>query len=278
MIARAARPHGRAGRSWRAEALELLLARGAPVPEVAPLGLIADRGPEPGAWVCFATPVHCAATMTSVRLSPAGILSLAAAEAAALAQDFARVFHDSRRRLVAGRSGALFLVLPAPLAAATHDPGDALDQDVWDFLPSGPDAPALRSLMSEIELWLFDHEINRARESRALAPITGLWLWGGGVPLAAMPALVGWAAGGDPLFATLPLPGGDSGVVVVPDVPGTAGWHAAETQWLQPALSDLARGRVGTIQLSAGERRYRIERRWRFKVWRRPRPWWESFQ
>ena len=275
------------GRHWRDAALALLVGSGVRIPPLAPLGLLAEAGADAVtsacAWVCFATPVHCAATMTSVRMAPAGILSLARTEAAELVRDFDRVFHDSQHRLVAGRSGTLYMAFAAPLEVHTHDPGDALDQDVWDFLPAGADAAALRAFMSEIELWLFDHAINRGREARALAPITGLWLWGGGAPLIDLPPLAGWTAGTDLFFASLPLSDGASGVVVAADAPGTAGWHTAEARWLQPALRDLGAGRLAAIELSAGERCYRVERHWRWhlwrrRIWRRAAPWWECFE
>lgn len=285
LLARATRlPRGISGAGhWREDALQLLGVPRTPAPNLAPLALLADVGPVPGAWALLATPVHCAATMTSVRLSPAGILPLDAAAASALAGDFQRVFPHSPQRLIAGRSGALFTVFAAPLTVHTRDPSDALDQDVWDFLPSGADAAALRRLMSEIELWLFDHEINRARQARTLAPITGLWLWGGGAPLRALPALVGWTAGTDAFFGALPLHGAanrgtGSGVVVVADAPGTTGWREAEARWLRPALRDLAGRRIDAIELSAGERCFRVDPGWRWHVWRRTRPWWEWFE
>jgi hypothetical protein len=310
LLARATRlpsPGGGTGGNWRIDALRLLLAPGgapgcgaAPAGPtarypLAPLALRADAGDVRGAWTMFATPLHCTATMSSVRLPPSGILRLDAAEAAALAGDFARVFGSTRWRLIAGRSGALFAVHDEPLAVHTHDPADALDQDVWPFMPAGAGAATLRRLMSEIELWLFDHEINRARQARALAAITGLWLWDGGVPLAALPTLRGWAAGGDAFFSTLALPaappasgGADCiaadahcasrGVIVVDDPPGTAGWRDAESRWLRPLLLDMRRGRLAAIRLSAGAACLQVEPGWRWRLWRRVRPWWECFE
>ena len=109
--------------------------------------------------------------------------------AEALAQDFNRVWTDSGFRLIAGRAGALYCSFDRMLSAFTHDPADALGRHIEAFLPSGSDAPRLRLLMSEVEMWLFEHAVNRARQAQGSAVITGLWLWGDGAPVKSLPEI-----------------------------------------------------------------------------------------
>jgi hypothetical protein len=313
---------------WRADAFRIIAPDAHSVPSVAAAALFTTSGAVMGESVFLATPVHYLAEMTNVRLAADGIVALRATEAENLADDFNRVWHDAGVRFVVGKSAELFCVFDRPLSATTHDPEEMLDRHIDSYLPEGEDAPRLRHLMSEIEMWLFDHAVNRSRSAEALVPVNGLWLWGGGAVLESMPPMQGWAAGGaDPLFklfgaadrgvtpavagtgtgigigtgtgtgigigigtGTSNSSGGGTGagqgergaansaVIVVAESPGTEAWRDVETRWLEPALEQLRSRRLARLDLSAGARCYRISVRWSRRFWRRPRPWWESFE
>ena len=286
---------------WRAEAFRVI-APDAAMPAVATAALRAaaldavdavDAVDAPGAWVFIATPVNCVAGMSSVSLPPEGILTLEPAEADVLAEDFNRVFSGAGIRLRRGREALLLCLFDAPLHATSTDPDEVLGRDIWEFLPRGADSPRLRGLMSEIEMWLFDHRVNEQRRERAATAISGLWLWGGGVAHAPLPAVRGWTGGSDPLFSALtgrsPDPAPDAaaagvpavagpGVVVIADWPGTAAWRSAEQRWLIPAIAGLRSGRLKRLDLSAGDRCYSVSARGKWRFWRRPHPWWESLR
>jgi hypothetical protein len=274
---------------WRAEAFRLIAPQSA-MPGVGAAALCAEQGLIDAASVFIATPVHYLAEMSNVRLAAHGILSLSRAEADALAADFNRVWHDAGIRLVSGRSQTprapdLFCVTDRVLDAVTRDPEDVLDRHIEDYLPAGPDAPRLRRLMSEIEMWLFEHAVNRTRAADAAPAVNGLWLWGGGPALASLPPVEGWTAGEDPFvtaFGTRPeLPSAAnpaSGVVVIDAEPGTDAWRDAESRWLERSFADLRAGRIARLVLSAGDRCYSVRGRWNWRPWRRRRPWWEFFQ
>ena len=284
---------------WRADAFRLIAPQSA-MPGVGAAALCAEQGLIDAASVFIATPVHYLAEMSNVRLAAHGILSLSRAEADALAADFNRVWHDAGIRLVCGRSQTpqtpdLFCVTDRVLDAVTRDPEDVLDRHIEDYLPAGPDAPRLRRLMSEIEMWLFEHAVNRTRLADAAPAVNGLWLWGGGPALASLPPVEGWAAGKDPFvtaFGTQPgLPNAAntdsgahrvsvpaSGVVVIDAEPGTDAWRDAESRWLGRSFADLRAGRIARLDLSAGDRCYSVKGRWNWRPWRRRRPWWEFFQ
>ncbi len=171
------------------------------MPAVAAAALCADGGAVSGAWVCVATPVHYEAEISSVRLTADGVLSLTQDSATALAADFNRIWKGSGIRMTASGSAQLFCSFDRPHDVVTRDPQDLLGRRIEEFLPAGADAARLSLLMSEMEMWLFDHEVNRARAALNLPAISGLWLWGGGAPVAALPNLVGWTAGDDLFFS-----------------------------------------------------------------------------
>lgn len=278
---------------WRAQAFRAI-APDAVMPAIATAALHAAAIDAPGAWVFIATPVNCVAGMSSVSLPADGILNLEPAEADALADDFNQLFSGAGMRLRRGREGLLLCLFDTPLRASTTDPEEVLGRDIWEFLPRGADSPRVRGLMSEIEMWLFEHRVNELRRARAVPAISGLWLWGGGDAHAPLPAVRGWTAGGDPLFTAFtersldPAAAGDPalagdpatapGVAVITDWPGTAAWRGAEQRWLIPAIAGLRSGRLERLDLSAGDRCFSVSARGKWRFWRRPRPWWESLR
>jgi hypothetical protein len=264
---------------WRADAFRIIAPQ-AVLPAIASAALRADGGAADVAWACLATPVHYVAEMTSVRLSEDGILSMQPAAAATLAADFNRVWNGSGVRLLAGKSSSLYCIFDQLLNVTTRDPQDMLDQHIEKYLPTGADAPRLRQLMSELEMWLFEHGENSARAAAGLPRISGLWLWGGGAPLASLPSVQGWAAGDDVYFSALSAQRSetsDSGVIVAAATPGSDEWHEIESRWLKPAAAQLRAGRLSRLEISAGDRCFSLTARAIRRFWRRSKPWWESF-
>ncbi len=268
---------------WRAQAFRVIAPQADALPAIAAAALRTASSASAGAWAFVATPIHFIAGLSSVSVPAQGILDLEQAEADALAADFNRVFTGAGMRMSRGRDSLLLCIFDMPLRVATSAPEDVLGQDIWAFLPRGDDAPRVRRLMSEIEMWLFEHPLNEHRRARAAPVISGLWLWGGGATDISLPVVCGWTAGEDPLFtafagrAQYPVAAGP-GVVVIADWPGTAAWRLAQQRWLEPAIAELRAGGLKRLELSAGDRCFSVSARGRWRFWRRPRPWWESFR
>ncbi len=278
LLARADGPTDAA--DWRAQAFRLIAPDGARVPAVATSALAPGASRLAGSWLCLATPVHLLAGMSSIGMAADGVLEIEPAEADALAADFNRVFAGGGVSLERGRDALLLCRFDTPLRVTTSAPEEAAGHDLWAYLPRGEDASRLRSLSSEIEMWLFDHDVNRRRREGERADINALWLWGEGAADAGMPVINGWTAGEDPLFGsfapTSRYPGASrSGVLVVHDWPGSPSWQNVEAAWLTPALADLRAGRLSSIELSARHRGVRLSARALRRFWRRARPWWE---
>jgi hypothetical protein len=264
---------------WRADAYRVIAPKSAARPGLGAAALCAELGCVDAASVFIATPVHYIAEMSNVRLASDGILSLKRAEADELAADFNRVWHDAGIRLICSRRTHLFCLADRVLDAETRDPEDVLDRHIADYLPAGADAPRLRRLMSEIEMWLFEHAMNRTRIAGAAPAVSGLWLWGGGPALASLPPVEGWTAGTDVFFDAFgALPERcASGVVVIDAEPGSDSWPDIESRWLERSLDDLNSGRISRLDLSVGGRCFSVTGRWNRRPWRRRRPWWEAF-
>ena len=294
---------------WRADAFRVIAPQAACMPAVAAAALCADRaaalradratvdtgaedkGAVSAAWVCVATPVHYVAEMTNVRLGVDGMLALTPAEAKTLASDFNRVWKDSGIHLTASvftgavstaaRSAQLFCSFDLALEVATRDPEDVLGRHIEEFLPTGVDSGRLRQLISETDMWLFEHEANRARTALNLPAINGLWFWGGGAPVASLPIVEGWTAGDDLFFNAFSTPRDDkspSGVIAAGCAPGSDQWQEVESRWLQAATDKLRAREIQRLQISAADRCYTVTARGLRRFWRRRKSWWESFE
>ncbi len=53
-------------------------------------------------------------------------------------------------------------------------------RNIHGHLPTGPDASVWHQLFNEIQMLLFAHPLNEAREARGEAPINSVWFWGEG--------------------------------------------------------------------------------------------------
>jgi hypothetical protein len=274
---------------WRAAAFRVIAPQSLMVPAVATAASSGHASSARGKWALLATPVHLEAGPRSLHLPADGLLELEPGEAEALVADFNRVFAGDPVRLVHAREALLLCEFDAPLETATTDPEQLVGGDVFDSLPRGAGAPRLRRLTSEIEMWLFEHEVNARRRARAAPTISSLWLWGGGALDAPLPAVEGWTAGSDPLFAAFPRESryprkapaaaprqAPPGVVVIADFPGTPAWQSAEQYFLAPALADLKARRLRGIEISAGQWSFRLSARGLARFWRKPQPWWQT--
>ena len=140
----------------------------------------------PHASVWLATPLHLVAGLTSVHLDYRGLLKVDDAALEILRADFDATFAErgfSLHRLPAGgllAAGPEFTSMPH-----TVDPARLLGGGIAGSTVQGPGAARLLMLGAELEMWLHAHPLNAARARRREAPLTTLWLWGGGKPLSA---------------------------------------------------------------------------------------------
>jgi hypothetical protein len=244
------------------------------------------------AWI--ATPVHLEARLDHARLVDGGLLRIDDVERLRWCEEFGRVFGPSYT-LRPGGDRAFLLSGIAPVAVHTVDPARLLGAEIGPALP-GAEAPELRRLWTEIEMWLHGSELNDARQRSGKRRITALWLWGnepgprGGNR--GDPADYDFQ-GGDPFIGGLAGHTGTDATAdsfsvlrvlrnhaVVEFAPLTGGQQetlpALETRWFAPARAALEEGRLEYVQVVANDRLFTVRPRARLKFWRRRRGWLES--
>ncbi len=248
----------------------------------APFTRLADGGTPDEGWWLRADPVHLAPDRDQLVLMPESVLELAHAETHALSEAFNRLFSGDGWHLEFPQVLRGYLLCPKPLDAVTHDPAPFVGGAVLAAMPSGPDAPRLKSLMSEVEMLFHTHAVNTAREEAGRPPINSLWFWGGG----RLPAVTGVA----PLqiVSDLPLVQGLARWARREAVPSASVKHidtdslialpagdlaALERDWFTPLFAALKDGRLTHLDIHLGGLGdFVLDRSGAQRFWRRGRP------
>jgi hypothetical protein len=113
-----------------------------------------------------------------------------------------------------------------------------------DWLPRTPAARPLRRLQQEMQMLLYTHPVNEAREARGLLPVNSFWVDGAGALL---------AGNFTPAAPTIRLEDSLRRPALQGDTAAwTAAWQALDAQVLPPLLAALDAGQAVYLTL-AGE-------------------------
>lgn len=189
---------------------------------VGSLSLLAD-GVDPGAayWL-RADPVHMSAERDQLILTQ---VSIGGDETDALVAALNRHFAPDGLHFAAPLPGRWYIRCEHAPAITTHGLYQVAGSNVHPLLPGGPDAMRWRALLNEIQMLLFDHPVNQARESKGEAPVNSVWPWGGGTLPHDVRQPFERVHADDPLAKGLAL----AGAIPAGDLPRTA------EQWLGQA-------------------------------------------
>jgi hypothetical protein len=172
--------------------------------DAAPGALIGlGAGATPGRVVYRAAPVHLRPDRDRLLLFAGDALSLSEAEATAICRDFNRTFLDDGLELGCHAGEWILQADAAPgpdLPALSAVAGRYLDM----VIPDDTDSRPWRRLLNVVQMFLFDHPVNRAREDRGEPAVNGLWFWAGGQALqGAVTSAVKRIIGDDPLAGAM---------------------------------------------------------------------------
>jgi hypothetical protein len=245
------------------------------------------------AWL--ATPVALEARLDHVRMVDRGLLRLDGDERAAWCAEFNRVFGPNCT-LHEGGERAFFL---SGLKGSTTiaDPARLLGDEIGPALPKA-DAPEIRRLWTEIEMWLHGTALNDARARAGKRPISALWLWGRNTDSRGSRGIEARDVelyGGDPLICALSRarewrPRGVPKAMaqvdgtrehVIAEFAVLTG-HAQESlaamdaNWFEAARQALRRGELSVLDIVANDRCFRITPRSHWRFWRRRESWLET--
>lgn len=262
--------------------------------------LLQGEGLDPGSgyWM-RADPVALSLMRDRVVLQPAGQLSREEA------QQFCACLNDHFSRdglqFIAPHPQRWYLRLESSPDVQTRSLTQVAGQDMHEYLPVGNDALYWHGLLNEVQMLLYGHPLNTAREAEGHATVGGVWFWGGGCvdgkPAGHYTRMVGdselaMAVGRAAAMhceellpdAALEVAGAQPLLVVTERLQpfllsgDLAGWRdmlvRLERDVAMPLLRSLQSGRIDRVRLdllqAGGARRHIVTRRDLWKFWRRP--------
>ncbi len=178
-----------------------------------------------------------------------------------------------------------------------HPLADVNGRPVELFLPEGEDIARWARLANELEVWLYNHPVNAAREAAGQRVINGAWLWGAGPRELRLPTPTGQIQADQPFARGLARHAGleaqpadryrdGTTLAVVERLQrpalhfDTAAWQTAlgelEADWFAPLLAALKAKKIQRLRISAPSDKHNLELDivasglWKF--WRKPRP------
>jgi hypothetical protein len=277
------------------------MAAGAGLP-IAPLSYLADTGVAPQHYLLRADPVHLRADQSRLRLFESHSFFITQDEADALVASINDFGTTRDWRLSAPHPQHWYLELQDAPQLETTPLAQAAGQDIDALLPRGRDAGRWATLLSELQMLLHDHPVNRAREQRGEPAINSLWLWGGGMLPLSIRAQPDAVFAGDVLARGLARHAGVE-CHAVPEFLGDLlsegsgrkrllvldglswpayyndidGWLVQlgqlENIWFMPLLVALNSGRIGTLVIDAcSGRRFSTDSKRQRGFWKRIRP------
>jgi hypothetical protein len=229
-----------------------------------------------GFWL-HAQPMHFSAGLD--RLSAVllqGASRVAPAEQAQLVPALTAHLRSVGFELLVSAGGEWLVRCDRALEVATVSPEFAVAGELEQALPRGPDAPALKRLMTELQMLLHEHPVGTQRQRRGVPTVNAIWFHGAGavdeVPRQALPQAFGedaylrgiyrlheLAVAASPVDANALLSqqraSGQAHVVAVVEVDDL---DTLEALWMAPLARALALGATGGLEL--------VLDRWRMMV------------
>lgn len=134
-------------------------------------------------WL-YAAPVHLVLQRDTFSMSEPAPLLLEAIESDALTAELNKHFAGDNMQFF-WHNNSWFLRCDNNPDITTHTPQAALNKAVGAYLPTGDGAIRWATFTNEVQMLLFEHPINTAREAKGLSAINSIWCYGGGQNLGA---------------------------------------------------------------------------------------------
>lgn len=130
-----------------------------------------------GAWLC-ATPAHLRLQRDQMLLLDCD--DIGGDEAVQFCRSLNEYFSGQGMTFHAPHPLRWYLALERLPDISCVPLSQASGRNIRSMLPGGADAARWHQVFNEIQMLLFAHPLNDAREARGALPVNSLWLWGGG--------------------------------------------------------------------------------------------------
>lgn len=241
-----------------------------------------------------AQPVHLAAAIDHLRLAPPEQLQLTDGEADELLASLRTWLVDTGCSLWQVRPDLWLWHSADILDCSGPEPMYAVGRNVREFQLSGPSAPRLQCLITELQMALHGHPVNQTRARAGKPVVNSVWLWGFGTTNAApdrsldaqwsgrLPALATddpWLAGvwrlhgqatGALFHAAAAARSAQLCAAWRPPVSGgSAAMQYIDQQWFGPLREAILNRQPGSVHLQLGVQELSVEPGYPWRFWRR---------
>lgn len=272
-------------------------------PPLAPLTLALDGGDAGNSYWLRADPVHLSVMRDQLMLVTSDAFSLSQQEAHELTDALNRHFADDGLLFYPLHPARWYLRFDNAPQLTTTPPEAVAGKHIDPYLPKGQDGLKWHAWYNEIQMLLFSHPTNQAREERGETAVNSIWVWGGGMAPVVTPPPFDRIYGNDLIARALAqashTPTADlpaSAATLMADRPGRPlvlldqtrgavqyndlyGWREAleqlEHDWFAPLLTALRQHRLQSLRLvitGHAARELVITPLDLLKIWRRRKP------
>lgn len=246
-----------------------------------------------GRWAC-AGPVHLLTALDHLRLAAPAPLPIEDEESAELVAGLNERLAGSGFTLHSIPRRGWLCECPVDLECDAAEPAAAVGGNLRDWLPAGRDAGRLRAWVNEAQMILHGHPLNADRAARGDPPVNSVWLWGigsAGRPVGQAESMLvsddhwlqglwrlhgGRTATLDAMRMEITARRGSSitRIAIVGETSGQAvgDWPVRQRALIESLQLGLEGGLVDRIAIHTGSEVLDLDRRARWKFWRRPRP------
>jgi len=128
------------------------------------------------AYWLYAAPVNLLLGRDSFFLSAPAPMAVTEEESVALIDSLNQHFANDGYHFYL-RAGVWYLGLDTDPNIATTGVEDVIDKEINDYLPTGEGALAWATLQNEMQMLLFSHAVNQAREAQGLPAVNSVWCY-----------------------------------------------------------------------------------------------------
>ncbi len=148
----------------------------------AALTLLANDMYDPEKFYMHADPVHLQADIDNALLRPGADLNISIAETETFCATLNQHFEVDGLTFLALNKNQWFVSCEKKISMQTTSLSYATGRNINCLLPEGEDAIRWKQILTEVQMLMFAHELNAARENRAQLSINSLWFHGVGEP------------------------------------------------------------------------------------------------
>lgn len=127
-----------------------------------------------------ADPVHLRIEQNHIMLADSHAFKISKEEAELIVQDLNRNLGNHDFSFLPLRPDRWYVRTSRAPEIQTHTLSQVTCMNINNFLPIGKESIIWHKIFNEIQMLLYEHPINQARESRGELAINSVWFWGGG--------------------------------------------------------------------------------------------------